>query len=170
MAVVVFDPILFYQAFPEFSNVPENRLIILFGLAEGLLDNTDCSPVQDIEQRTLLFYLIVAHLLTLLGTTQVDGSGNPLPGSGPSGTIGRTSSATEGTVSVSFSYKEATSTGEAWWQQTQYGAMYWMMTARWRSFRYIAIGRSGAGHAVDFRSRWRDSLVLLGVNDSWTAP
>lgn len=153
MAVVVFDPAQFKIAFPEFASVPDLRLTVLFGMAEGVLDNTDASIVVNITTRTSLFYLIVAHLLVLFGTT-VTGT----PGSGPSGVVGRTSSATEGSVSASFEFRVADTTSEAWWVQTQYGAMYWMLTAQFRSFRYVAIGQSGAGHAIDFRNRRRNTL------------
>lgn len=150
MAVVVFDPAAFKAAFPEFADVPEARLQILFTLATGLLDNTDASLVTDITQRTAMFYYIVAHMLALFGTT-VAGATN----AGPSGVVGRVSSATEGSVSTSLAYEVPASPGAAWWNQTQYGALYWLLMAPYRGFRYVAAGRSGIGHAVDFANRWR---------------
>lgn len=153
MAVVVWDSAQFKTAFPEFAAVPDARLEILFSLAEGLLDNTDASIVTNITQRTAMFYYIVAHMLTLFGTGIVG-----TPGGGPSGVVGRLSSATEGTVSSSFEFNVPPSPSGAWWNQTQYGALYWMLMAPFRSFRYVALGRSGAGHAIDFRNQRRNPL------------
>ena len=52
----------------------------------------------------------------------------------------------EGTVSTSFQLEVTNQNGSApWWNQTKYGAMYWMATARFRSFKYIATGSSGVG-------------------------
>lgn len=150
MAVVVFDPAQFKLAFPEFAAVPDARLEVLFTLAEGLLDNTDASIVTDLKTRTSMFYYIVAHMLTLYGTSVVG-----TPGGSPSGVVGRLASATEGTVSSSFEFNVPASPGAAWWNQTQYGALYWMLMAPYRSFRYVALGRSGVGHAIDFLSRRR---------------
>lgn len=146
MAVVVFDPNTFKAAFPEFAAVPDVRLTLLFNLAAaGILDNTDASPVTDMEQRAALFQLLVAHLLTLFGTTVAGTAGN-----GPIGIVGRTSSATEGSVSTSLEYNVPTNPSAAWFNQTQYGAMYWLMLAPFRSFRYIAFGQSGIGRAVNY--------------------
>lgn len=145
MTVVVFDPAVFKVAFPEFADVPDQRLTVLFTLAGTLLDNTDASPVVDVQQRAAMFDLIIAHLLTLFGTTVAGAAG-----SGPSGVVGRLASATEGTVSSSFEMNVPQNAGAAWWNQTQYGAMYWMLTAPFRSMRYFPAGRSGIGQSVDF--------------------
>ena len=148
MAVVTFAPSAFKAAYPEFADVPEARLQALFVQASAtLLDNSDGSIVTNIEQRAALLDLLVAHLATLYGTT-VLGAGN----AGPSGTVGRVASATEGSVSTSLEYRAAASATEAWYNQTPYGAQFWAMTAMFRSFRYTALGRSGAGHSLDFRN------------------
>lgn len=149
MAVVVFDPVAFKLAFPEFADVPDARLTALFGLIGAtILDNTDASIVIDITQRAAMLDLVLAHMLTLFGTT-VAGSA----GAGPSGVVGRLSSATEGTVSSSFEMNVPASAGSAWWNQTQYGALYWVLMAPFRSFRYVPAGRSGVGQALDFLGR-----------------
>lgn len=159
MAVVTFDPAAFKVAFPEFADVPDARLDMLFGLVTAtVLDNTDASPVTDIVQRSALLSLLVAHMLTLYGTG-VAGAGGSGTGTAP---VGRLASATEGTVSTSFAYTAGGSPSADWYNQTQYGAMYWIMMAPFRSFRYVPIGQSGVGHAVDFnygsRARQRRDL------------
>lgn len=151
MAVVVFDPVQFKIAFPEFQAVPDARLLVLFQVAQGMLDNTDASIVVDLQQRTTMFWYLVAHLLTLYGTGVSSSAG----GGGPSGVVGRLSTATEGTVTASYEFNIPASASAAWWNQTQYGATYWMMMAPYRSFRYVAAGFAGIGHAIDYRNRRR---------------
>lgn len=145
MAVVIFVPADFKVAFPEFAAVPDLRLTTTFAAATAILDNTDASPVVDVEQRQAMFYYLVAHLLTLFGTT-VAGSA----GAGPSGVVGRLSSATEGSVSSSFEMNVPPNASAAWWNQTQYGATFWLMTLPYRSFRYVPSGRSGVGQSLDY--------------------
>jgi hypothetical protein len=160
MAVVTFDPAQFKVAFPEFAAVPDARLTILFTMVGAtVLDNTDASIVVDPLVRAPLLDLLVAHMLALYGTA-VAGTA----GSGPSGVVGRVASATEGSVSTSLEYRAASSATEAWFNQTPYGAMYWAMTAQWRSFRYVALGRSGVGQALDYLNPDRYLQVGTGTN------
>lgn len=149
MAVVVFDPARFKVAFPEFADVPDARLTALFNMiGYTILDNSDGSIVTNVDQRSALLDLLVAHMLALFGYTT--SGGTTVPGTG---TVGRVASATEGTVSTSLGYSVPAGAGEAWYSQTPYGAMYWVMTAPFRSFRYVAAGRSGIGYSVDYLSR-----------------
>lgn len=145
MAQVVFVPADFIEAYPEFTGTPDARLDILFEIAEqSLLDNTDNSPVMDIPYRTQLFYMLVAHLLTIYKVAPAQGQGNSRP-------PGRISSATEGSVSSGFEYSmPAGSAMAAWYLQTPYGAMFWTATAQFRSAIYMQIGSSGAGFAKAF--------------------
>lgn len=142
MAIVVFVPADFKLIYPEFGAVPDARCTAMFGLAAGsLLDNTDNSPVMAGDVRTNLFYLLVAHLLTLFGTG-VAGA-NDDAGSSP---VGRLSTATEGSVTSSFEYDVPQGSAIApWFLQTAYGALYWTAIAPYRSARYIANGASGIG-------------------------
>lgn len=144
MAVVTFDPAAFQAAYPEFAGVTTDRLNEQFNIAQyTLLDNTDNSPVMDLNFRTTLFNLIVAHLLLLMGnapTVRPDGTVDNTP-------PGRISTASEGTVSVSSEYNMGSqaSASAAYWTQTKYGAQYWASTARFRSFKYGVSGSSGVG-------------------------
>jgi hypothetical protein len=150
MAIVVFDPVAFVAFYPEFTGTTNLRMQSMFDIAQyTFLDNTDNSPVMDLNFRTQLFYMAVAHLLLLYGTAPV---------ARPDGTIdntppGRITSATEGTVTTSFQLEVTNQNGSApWWNQTKYGAMYWMATVRFRSFRYVANGGSGIGFARAYGS------------------
>ena len=52
------------------------------------------------------------------------------------GLVGRISSASVGSVSVSTENAGATQSA-SWYQQTQYGSTYWAMTASFRTMRYV---------------------------------
>jgi hypothetical protein len=128
MTVVVFDPAAFKQAYPQFAAVSDAVLTNYFNLATLYLSNTDCSIVQDIPKRTTLLWLLTAHIAFLSGALNADGA--------PSGLVGRISSATEGSVSVSAEMPG--NPNAAWFNQTAWGAMFWQSTISLRSFRYRA--------------------------------
>jgi hypothetical protein len=141
MTIIVFDPTAFKLTYPEFAGVDDARCTIMFTIAEqSLLDNTDNSPVMDGNYRTQLFYMLVAHLLYIFGTSDTPDASDSTP-------PGRISSATEGTVTSAFEYiLPAGSAMAAWFIQSKYGAMYWTATARFRSARYYGFP-SGVGTA-----------------------
>lgn len=125
MGVVVFSASDFREQYPEFaSNAGFSDAMLggCFARSTLLLDNTDASPVPEVETRTMLLYLLTAHAAALWQR----GSGN----------VGRVASAGEGSVSASF--EMAGPINAAWYNQTQYGAMYWQATLTLRSGRYVA--------------------------------
>jgi hypothetical protein len=130
MAVAVFDYGAWQTLYPELAGaVSAQRAALLFVQAGLYLDNTDASPVADPAMRLLLLDMIVAHLATVGKTLGTDANGNAALT--PSGVVGRVSSATEGSVSVT------TETGLApgsagWWAQTSYGFDYWAALAPYR--------------------------------------
>lgn len=135
MAVAVFDWTQFQGLFPELvaGGVTEPIATAVFATAGYLLDNTDCSPVTDIAARTVYLDYVTAHLLSI--------GGYPLPAGGtvpsPSGLVGRITGATEGTVSVQSAWGASVSDSEAFWLQSQYGAIFWQMTRWLRTMRYV---------------------------------
>ncbi len=126
MGTVVFDPTAFLTRFPEFSSVNAALLGEYFTEATLTVDPTDASLVRDQNQRSVLLNLLTAHIAALEQGT----------GEGPSGLVGRVSSATQGSVSVSADYG-AVSQSQAWYVQTPYGAKYWALTAQYRTMHYI---------------------------------
>lgn len=128
MAVVVFDAVAFKVRYVEFSAVSDAFLQACFNEAGLYLSNTDCSIVQDVTRREMLLWMLTAHIAYLSGALNPGGvGGGPLP-------VGRTSSATEGSVSVSFDYGVP---GTAvWFSQSQWGVAYFQATLSLRSFRY----------------------------------
>jgi hypothetical protein len=128
VTVVVFNPTTFKTRYPEFAAVSDSLLSAYFTEAGLYLSNKDNSPVKDVGRRELYLNMLTAHVATLGGALSADGLPRP---------VGRISSASEGSVSVSF---DATLTpGSAdWFKQTQYGAAFWQATLSLRGFRYIA--------------------------------
>jgi len=126
VAAAVFNWADWSALYPELvaAGVTEQYATALFnGPASLLVDNTDASIITDVGKRTTFLYMAVAHLAKLQG-----------PGS--SGNVGRIASASEGSVSVSFDYAGA-GANSAFWLQTQYGALYWQVTAPFRTMRYV---------------------------------
>ena len=128
MAIVAFDAGRFKQRYPEFAAVSDAYLSACFNEAGLYLSNTDCSIVQDVTRREILLWMLTAHIAYLSGALNPGGiAGGPVP-------VGRTSSATEGSVSVSFDYSDAGT--PAWYQQSQWGIAFWQATLSLRMFRY----------------------------------
>lgn len=128
MAIVVFDIDEFRELYPKIA-ATDAQLDMFFTIAEGFLDNTECSVVKNPSERKTMLYLLVAHMASLNQQTE---SGNAV--------VGRVSSASEGTVSISLDYGVMDNTSR-WYLQTPYGAMYFQMTKKYRSFLY-RLGKS----------------------------
>jgi hypothetical protein len=130
MGQVVFDPVAFKLRYPEFSSVSDILLGLYFEEATLYLSNLDDSPVQSLSRRAMLLNMLVAHICALYNIDVNDGSVRP---------VGRTSSATEGSVSAAFEYVSGGSTGTyAWFIQTPYGSSFWQATSSLRGFQYRA--------------------------------
>ncbi|HHZ7075507.1 TPA: DUF4054 domain-containing protein [Morganella morganii] len=121
--VVVFDVDKFREAYPSAKGT-DTQLNNAFIKAGMLLRNDKHSCVCNMAEREMLLWLLVAHMDML--QSNID-EGNSA--------VGRASSASEGSVSVSLDYGTATN-GEKWYTQTPYGAEYWALTSRYRSFLY----------------------------------
>lgn len=121
--VVVFDVDKFREAYPSAKGT-DTQLSNAFIKAGMLLRNDKHSCVCNLAEREMLLWLLVAHMDML--QSNID-EGNSA--------VGRASSASEGSVSVSLDYGTATN-GEKWYTQTPYGAEYWALTSRYRSFLY----------------------------------
>ena len=124
--VITFDPVAWALLFPQFSNLNSNQLTqVILPVAEQYSANDGSGPVCNPATQTQLLNLMVAHVAQLLfGSTL-----QPL-----SPLVGRISSATEGSVSVVTDFPETPTT--AWYNQTQYGAAWLVMSAR-----FITSGR-----------------------------
>jgi hypothetical protein len=128
MAIAVFNPVTFKARYPEFAAIDNSRLAAFFDEAGLYLNNTDCSPVQDLTRRTILLNMLTAHIAFIGGVLSADGQARP---------VGRMSQASEGSVSASFEDVTPTPGTGSWFRQSQYGAAFWQATTNLRSFRYI---------------------------------
>lgn len=129
MTVAVFDYAAWVARYPEFGAVSEQRAALFFAEAGLYLDNTDASPVQDVAVRLVLLNMVTAHIAALSGALNADGK--------PSGLVGRVSSASEGSVSVSTELGLVPGSA-VWFQQTSYGLSFWQATKGYRSAVYVA--------------------------------
>ena len=129
MAVAVFNYAAWSARYREFTGAVGASLAALYFAEAGLyLDNTDGSIVGDVGVRLMLLNMLTAHIAALAGGLE--------PGGAPSGLVGRVSSASEGSVSVSAETGLLPGTA-VWFQQTTYGLTYWQASKPYRSARYI---------------------------------
>jgi Protein of unknown function (DUF4054) len=142
MAVVTFDYQAWLMRYPEVA-VSAPRAQGFFDEATLYLDNSDCSPVRDVGQRSALLGMLVAHLAKIFGPGADGQPASPL--------VGRISAASEGSVSVTADYIAPSSSLEAWANQTSYGAAWWAATAQYRRFRYAP----GRQPVFDRRFAWQ---------------
>lgn len=127
MAIALFDYAIWAARFPALAtNVAEPLATSYFAEAGIYLNNTDTSPVVAVAVRLILLNLLVAHIAALNGATAASAAG----------LVGRISSVTEGSVTISTDYAVPAGSA-AWYAQTQYGARYWAMTAPYRTMNYV---------------------------------
>lgn len=128
---ISFDSTTFLLRFPAFQGLSAALLQLYFNEACVLLDPTDSSVVKDATVRQSLLYLLTAHIAQVnQGLTASCG------GQSSQALVGRVTSASQGSVSVSTDFGSVTS-AQAWYAQTPYGAQYWVMSAKYRSLRYV---------------------------------
>lgn len=153
MASASFDYSKWSALFPYLANGGVTNAVasVFFDVAELLFNNTNCSPIDDLEKRATFLYFVVAHLARL--------NGYPIAPGGtaqPNELVGRIGSATEGTVSVSLASEYmSTSASEAWWRQTQEGATFWTLTAQFRAFRVFTPKPRYFGSSIRATQAWR---------------
>ena len=127
MAIVVFNYLRWVARYPEFATVDQTVVEDeCFPEACLYCNNTNSSPVADINARRILLNMLVAHIVFMnFGAN----------GQTPSQLVGRISSAGEGSVNVSTELKMPGSA--AWFTQTKYGAAFWQASASYRMMRYV---------------------------------
>lgn len=141
--VVTFDYAIWAARFPSLAaNVDAPLANAYFAEAQLFCDNTPCSPVRNLTIRAVLLNLLVAHLAMLNTPVDAASSGGSSGGStsgpspAPSPLVGRITSATEGSVSVSTQFDVPPGSAQ-WFAQTPYGAEFWAATAAYRTMRYL---------------------------------
>ena len=151
--VVVFDPTAFRAAYPEFAAISDGVLNANFALAQLQLNNSCGSKVCDANLRETLLNLVVAHITQLRNGSTV----------GPAtGVVGRVSYAMEGSVAASVDMGPIV-LGQAYWMQTQWGALFWNSTAIYRTFKYVPAPQACA----DGSGYYGGPGYYYGANGGW---
>lgn len=113
--------------YPNFVTVPPAQGQVYWDLAGSLTPNGACNPLYAAGLLPQALYLLTSHIAWLM-----------MPRAGQAaGGVGRIASASEGSVSVSFDWAGSGTPNESWFLQTQYGALYWMMTSGFRTAHYV---------------------------------
>lgn len=123
-AIATFVPADFRAVYPAFAGTTDAQLQSAFNQATIYLRNDGTSGIRSQVIQTELLYMLTAHIAQLLGYAGTDGPA----------LVGRVASASEGSVSVSTDFP--TTPNNAWYMQTQYGAMFWQATAARRTVNY----------------------------------
>ena len=126
--------------YPEFSNVNAQQAQMYWEEATTYCRNDGGGPVGDIVTQTIMLNMLTAHIAYLaVGTGGIVANGTQLssPGQAPTPLVGRVSSASEGSVSVSTDNGSQPGSA-AWFQQTQYGSAYWSLMSQFRSFQWVS--------------------------------
>jgi len=125
---VCFDYSLWQISYPEFNgSVSPGEAQMYFDTATLYLDSGPYSLVRNPRKRLTLLNMLVAHLAKLF---------QPMHGQPAPDLVGRVSTASEGSVSVSAVMPD--DPNGAWFLQTKYGAAFWTATAVYRTFRYTS--------------------------------
>lgn len=128
-AIATFSYPTWAARFPEFASVTSTQAAAFFTEACCFCRNDGAGPVNDPNTQTTLLNYLTAHIAFLAvgtGATQA-----------PQALIGRISSASQGSVSVSTDIGALPGT-EAWFAQSTYGFNYWQLSRPYRSFRYVS--------------------------------
>ena len=121
MAVVTFNPATFKLRYPELAGIDSALLELYFNEATVYCCNTHSAIIRDVRIREIILNMLTAHIATLAKRELV----------------GRISSATEGSVTVSAAMTTP-SGSRAWFDQTPYGASAWQAMGPYRTAIYIA--------------------------------
>ena len=133
---VVFDYGAWIARYPEFSGVSSDLAQAYFAEAGLYCANSITNPAFSLGILPTLLNMLTAHIAWL--NAPRDANGNPASTGTPAApTVGRISSATEGSVTVQIDNQYEPGTPQ-WFQQTRYGAAYWAATAPFRTGRYVA--------------------------------
>lgn len=143
---ITFDYAAWQAAYPLLATVPSADATGYFNLATMLFRNDGTSPAPTVAMQTTLLYLLTAHMAKLFAPQSQGGQA--------AGIVGRISNASEGSVSVQTEYSSQISDSQAFYIQTTYGALFWQMTAVFRTMRYrVPYSNPGVVPGFPFR-RW----------------
>jgi hypothetical protein len=139
--VVTFTPndyVAWQAQFPELGYIGYETAYEWYVTSDLFLRNDGTAPISTYARQQKAMFFLMAHLIALFGPQPGTGLPNGATASNPTGgMVGRVSTASEGSVSVSSEYAAANNENAAWYAQTRYGAAYWQLINIWRRFRYM---------------------------------
>lgn len=118
---ITFDYAEFITAYPDFGTNAEAQLKNFFDIATGILSNRIGTVVCCPDKLKTMLYLLTAHIAFLFNRG--------------AGTVGPMTSATEGSVSVGFAVPPNLT--NAWFNQSQFGQLFWQIAKPYMMGRYI---------------------------------
>ena len=125
--------------YPEFAAVSEQLAQAYWDEAALYCANNTCNPAFADGALPTLLNMLTSHIAWL--NAPRDLNGNPAStGTPASPIVGRISSASQGSVSVSTEMGDVAggSPSQPWYMQTVYGSSYWFATSKYRTARYSA--------------------------------
>ncbi len=125
-AIASFDFPTFSARYPEFASLSPTLAAAYFTEATLYHRNDGMGPVQDAATQLMLLNMLTAQIAFLNSGAN---------GQAPTDLVGRISSASEGSVSVSVDLPSMPQ-GAAWFAQTKYGMAYWAATTNYRRGSY----------------------------------
>lgn len=111
---------MFRSMFPAFENLDDGTILIWSDIAGSFLQE---SWVLSGKQFVYAKNMLIAHLIYLAEQTNA----NSASGSNGGGAVGVVSSATEGSVSVSFSMPQTKNAWQFWLASSPYGLQLWAL-------------------------------------------
>lgn len=128
--IIEFDYSSWVQLFPEFAYIDPSLIQSYFAVATNFVRNDGDGPVNNVAQQTMFLNYVTAHITKLFAANP---DGSP---SASTQLVGRISSASEGSVSVSTEFNDTSALG-AYFNQTEYGATFWAASRPYRTMRWI---------------------------------
>jgi hypothetical protein len=122
----IFDKAKFILLFPEYAIIPD-ALFEFFALTAETMFNPQQFAIP-IEKWDVFYFWLIAHLIAIHQR-------------GSDGGVGSIASASEGSVSVS--YNAAVIKDGAFWNQTNYGQMFWRLIRPYLSPKFVSGKPSG---------------------------
>ena len=130
--IVTFNYATWVQLFPQFAYLNITQAQLYWSLATQVHRNDGGGPITDPETQTNLLNLATAHIVQLFAPNPTNTGFNRDPN-----VVGRITNASEGSVSVATEMTLPPNANASWWNQTQPGSLYWLVSAPFRTMRYI---------------------------------
>lgn len=131
---VTFNYATWIGRYPEFNNI--SPIMAQAYWDEAGLYFANMGWTAALPSAPTLLNMLTAHIAWLYSPRDADGNPSST-GAEASPLVGRISTASEGSVSVSTELNASGSPSESFFTQTKYGLSYWAATARFRLARYL---------------------------------